>query len=70
MIIPNNILLSISLFAFSSWLTDAIAFAAVAETSVSDEVAGVGPVLSCEMPIVSSLITLDVQGCQLQEMTI
>ena len=26
--------------------------------------------VSCEMPIVSSLITLDVQGCQLQEMTI
>ena len=26
--------------------------------------------VSCEMPIVSSLITLDVQGCHLQEMTI
>ena len=26
--------------------------------------------ISCEMHIVSSLITLDVQGCQLQEMTI
>ena len=26
--------------------------------------------VSCEMHIVSSLITLDVQGCQLQEMTI
>ena len=26
--------------------------------------------VSCEMPIVSSLITLDVQGCNLQEMTI
>ena len=26
--------------------------------------------VSCEMPVVSSLITLDVQGCNLQEMTI
>ena len=26
--------------------------------------------VSCEMPVVSSLITLDVQGCHLQKMTI